>query len=118
MVLGLRPQVEVHNEQGLVATGKVSIGSLWQVRLHVFGCSVSFVVCSDWMQIPPAASRPSGVGRAVRTWLLMLGVQATEQRNAPAAAKGKQGLWRSKPKEAVAGGAIPAVEVLDKDGRK
>ena len=105
-----------------MATGKVSIGSLWQVRLHLVRCiwfaAPHVAVCSDWMQTSPAASRPSGCGHAEQSRLLMLGMQATEQRNSPAAAKGKQGLWRSKPKEAVAGGAIPAVEVLDKDGRK
>jgi hypothetical protein len=54
----------------------------------------------------------------VNAQLPVLRLQATEQRNNPAASKGKQGLWRSKPKEAVAGGAVPTVEVLDKDGNR
>lgn len=48
----------------------------------------------------------------------MLWPQVTEQRNTPAASKGKQGLWRSKAKDAPGGGAVPTVEVLDKDGNR
>jgi hypothetical protein len=39
MVFGICMQVEVHNEQGLVAAGNVSVGSLWQVRLRLACCS-------------------------------------------------------------------------------
>lgn len=73
MAFGVCAQVEVHNEQGLVAAGNVSIGSLWQVRLlYAWSAAPQPALCSEWMQTSPAAGRLSGYGHAMQTRLLML----------------------------------------------
>ena len=80
----------------LAACGRC--GCMWWAAPHLAGCS-------DWMQISPAASRPSGCGRAVRTWLLMLGCRrqsSATPRQLPRESRGfgalsPRRLWQAEP---------------------